>query len=142
VGEVCVLENGDVGELGESGIQKAGRVRSGRVHVFNRRALPPRVLEERTAVAARGFVHLTLILDREGRLAEEIALKTRGVLDSVGDEQLLAAAREEVRAALQGLAGRNDEEIEDAAKHAARRALGRVLGFRPVTEATIVRVRS
>src|ERR1700690_41718 len=34
VAGVCVLENGDVGELAASGIRKSGRVNAGRVHEF------------------------------------------------------------------------------------------------------------
>ncbi|HSY24385.1 MAG TPA: ribonuclease J [Polyangiaceae bacterium] len=140
VRDVCVLENGDVGELDDSGLRKAGRVRSGRVHVFGRRVVPDRVLDERTAVAARGFVHLTVVLDEQGRLARDIAFTSRGVLDGTNDRGLIEAALDEARAALAGWRDPKDEEVEESVNQAVRRALGRVLGFRPVTETTLVRL--
>jgi len=65
--DVCVLENGDVGELGEGPLRKTGRVTSGRVHVFARRVLPPAVLGERAALAAHGAAHVVVSVDAAGR---------------------------------------------------------------------------
>ena len=48
-----VLENGDVGVLGEHGLRKDGRVQTGRVHVWAGRALPPSVLQGATAPSRR-----------------------------------------------------------------------------------------
>ena len=140
VPEVCVLENGDVGELDDSGLRKAGRVRSGRVHVFGRRVLPARVIEERTAIASRGFVHLTVVLDERGRLARDIDFRSRGVLDGPNDGALVAAALDEARTALREVRDQDDPTIEEGVNQATRRALGRVLGFRPVAETTVVRL--
>jgi len=76
---------------------------------------------------------------------------TRGVLDETVDAHLLAAARHEVLAALEdGGAGgdgagsgpaRTDAELAEGARQAVRRSLGRVLGFKPVTTASVLRLR-
>jgi ribonuclease J len=147
VPDVCVLENGDVGELGEGTLRKTGRVTAGRVHVFARRALPATVLAERVALAAHGAAHVVIPVDAAGRLAGEVSLVTRGVLDETEDAHLLAAARNEATAALEDLFQRggggtlrSDAELGEAARQAVRRAMSRALGFKPVTTATVLRV--
>ena len=149
VGEVCVLENGDVGEVSNDGdqpLRKAGRVHAGRVHVNGQRALPPAVLRERAALAANGVVHVLVTLDDRGRPVGDVTLVTRGVVDESLDAHVLAAARNEAHAALEELAGdeavtRSDAEASEAARLAVRRALGRVLGFKPVTTVAVLRLR-
>ncbi len=147
VPDVCVLENGDVGELSEDTLRKTGRVPAGRVHVFARRALPATVLAERVALAAHGAAHVVIPVDAAGRLAGQASLVTRGVLDETEDAHLLAAARNEAMAALEELFQRggggilrSDAELGEAARLAVRRALSRALGFKPVTTATVLRV--
>ena len=145
VPEVCVLENGDVAEVSDQPIRKSERVRTGRVHVYAQRPLHPVVLNERQALAAHGIAHIVLPVDDGGRVAGEIALVTRGVLDETLDAHLLAAARNEALAAIEGLipreGGPTDTDLADAARQAVRRSLARVLGFKPVTTATVLRVR-
>jgi ribonuclease J len=146
VPEIAVLENGDVGELGGEGggaLRKSGRVHSGRVHVFAQRALPPSVLHERAGLAARGAAHLVVPVDARGRPAGEIALSTRGVVDETVDAQVLATARTEARAAIEELADgepAGEAVIAETARHAVRRALERVLGFKPSTSVTVLRI--
>jgi len=147
VPDVCVLENGDVGELGEGPLRKTGRVTAGRVHVFARRALGATVLGERAALAAHGAAHVVVPVDAAGRPAGEVSLVTRGVLDETADAHLLAAARNEALAALEELFERggggvlrSDAELGEAARQAVRRALSRALGFKPITTVTVLRV--
>jgi ribonuclease J len=147
VAQVCVLENGEVGELDADGLSKSGRVHAGRIHVFAQRVLPHNVLHERAALASHGTAHVVVQVDERGRLAGDIALSTRGVLDEVLDAQLLLAARQEAATSIEELADCGRGEVVDvpavaeAARQAVRRALGRVLGFKPVTTTTVLRVR-
>ncbi len=147
VSDVAVLENGDVGELDAEGpLVKAGRVHHGRVHVWNRRALPPSVLQERIAAAAHGTAHVVMQVDAKGRLRGEVTVATKGVIDETADAHVLASARHEAEMAVDALAdgggGGPVEEpaIAEAARQAVRRAFGRVLGFKPVTTVTVVRL--
>jgi ribonuclease J len=147
VPEVCLLENGDVATLDAEGLRKSGRVRSGRVHVFAGRPLPDQVIAERAALAAQGSVHVAVPVDAGGRLAGDIAVSTRGVVDEAAEAALLESAKREARTALDELllAGdgadrRDDAQIADAARLAVRRTLARALGFKPVTVASLVRV--
>jgi ribonuclease J len=148
VDEVCVLENGDVGELGQHGelpLRRVGRAHAGRVHVFAKRALPPNVLHERAGLAARGAAHVVIPVDARGRLAGDIALSTRGVVDETLDPHVLASARGDARAAVDELTSGEtgdptNEDVTEAARHAVRRAFDRVLGFKPVTTVTVLRI--
>jgi ribonuclease J len=151
VPEVCVLENGDVGDVDGEGLRKSGRTHSGRVHVFARRAIPSNVVHERSVLASRGGAHVVVRVDALGVLAGEIVLTTHGVVDGDLDASLVASARREATAAVQDLSGMaadrapgaappGDGDIAEAARQAVRRAFGRVLGFKPVTTATVLRL--
>src|SRR4029077_6139276 len=83
---------------------KAGRFHAGRAHVFAQRVLPPNVLHERAALASHGGAHVVIPIDPRGRLAGDIALATRGVVDEKRDAHILAAARREAAAAVDELA--------------------------------------
>jgi len=150
VPEVCVLENGDVADVDGDGLRKGGRVRSGRVHMFAGRTLPESVVHERSGLASHGGAHILVHVDALGCLAGEVILATHGVLDDELDADLLVVARRAARAAVEELsspAGRArpavpppDDEIAEVARQAVRHALGRVLGFKPLTTATVLRV--
>jgi ribonuclease J len=149
VTEVEVLENGDVGELGpspEEPLRKAGRAPAGRVHVFAKRPIPARVLQERSGLAARGAAHAVVAVDADGCVSGDIRLSTRGVFDEELDSQLLERARAEARTAVEELArsGRGDakadEPIAEAVRLAVRRTIERALGFKPATVVTVLRI--
>jgi ribonuclease J len=152
VRDVCVLENGDVCEVGPDALVRTDRVHSGRVHVFGGRSVSAGVLHERTALAARGAAHLVVPVDGRGKLSGEVTLVTRGVVDAAQDAHLLASAREEAAAAVEelygsvdartrGMGSPADADIAEAAEQAVRRTLSRVLGFRPLTTAIVLRTR-
>jgi ribonuclease J len=151
VPEVCVLENGDVAHVDAEGMRKGEHVHSGRVHVFAGRALPASVVNERVALAARGEAHVVVPVDALGSLTGDLVLTTHGVVDGTLDGGLLATVRREAHVAVEQLSETTqdgtrratppcDEEIAEAARQAIRRAFGRVLGFKPVTTATVLRV--
>ena len=147
VAQVCVLENGDVGELDGERLEKTGRAPTGRVHVFAQRAIAPGVLRQRAALAAFGAAHVVVPVDDRGRLAGEVTLTTQGVVDEAADEHLLAAARSEAARAVEALAGASppahvldEAALAGAACQAVRRAFNRVLGFKPLTTSTVLRV--
>jgi ribonuclease J len=146
VPEVCVLENGDVAEVDEGPLRKAGRVPSGRVHVFAQRALADSVLTERAALAAHGAAHVVVPVDATGAIVGGVALVTRGVLDEARDASLLDEARAAAAVAVEGLRTAGgvpvEADVAEVARQAVRRTLGRALGFKPVTTATVLRIRS
>jgi ribonuclease J len=145
VPEVTVLENGDIAAFDGTAVRKEGRVRAGRVHVIGGRVLPHQVIAERTALASLGSVHVAVPLDQQGKLAGDISVATRGVIDESADGDLLVAARRDAHAALQELlaAGKDPPDeaiISETVRLAVRRVLAKTLGFKPVTIASLVRV--
>jgi len=137
VPDVLVIENGDVASLEGGKLAKEERVASGRVHTFGGRAVPARVLRERTQLAAEGaaFALVSIGVARDPK----VRLVTRGVIDEAEDHAVLDDARREVRqAVVDGLArGDDDELLAEAARLAVRRAFARAVGFKPLTVAQI-----
>jgi ribonuclease J len=135
VQHTCVLENGDVAELGENGVQKNGKVQVGRVHVAFGRAIPPAQLRERVILAAEGVVAVTIVM-RDGKPDARVA--TRGAIDEVAEARVLDDAKREAARAFAeadtpgGLA--RDERVRLAVRHVFREAIG----FKPITIVTIV----
>jgi ribonuclease J len=145
VKDVTVLEDGDVGTLGTDGLRKSGRVRAGRVNLSAGRVLPAQVIAERAAIAAMGAVHVAVPLDARGKLAGEISVAARGVLDEAAHGDVMQSARRDARAAIGELLAApgplpDHGRIAETARLAVRRTLARALGFKPVTVATLVRV--
>ena len=146
VGEVTILEDGDVGVLGEHGLRKDGRVKTGRVHIWAGRALPPSVLKDRLAIAQGGVAMVVVPVDARGGLAGEVAIDSRGVLDAEMSPGLLLGAQREAREAL-GALGRpapgspyDPTAVAETVRAAVRRSFGRSLGFKPVTVVQLIRV--
>jgi ribonuclease J len=148
VTDVQVIEDGDVAVLdsSEPTLRREGRWAAGRVHVFAGRAIAAQTIRERQAMAQEGVATVVVPLDTGGRLVGEIGIATRGVLDEEADAGILATARAEAREAIAEVPRLapdrpNDEaSIAEAARLAVRRALGRALGFKPVTVVQVVRV--
>ena len=141
VGDVCVLENGDVATLGSDAIAKSSTVPTGRVHVWDGHPVEPSVLDARTQLAAEGVALVVVPVDGRGAVAGEITLSTLGVVDEATSAQLLDEARRETRAAIAELAPsvRDDASIALAARRAVRRVVHRARGFKPNVVVTVRR---
>jgi ribonuclease J len=146
VGDVTILENGEVGVLEGDGLHKEGRVPHGRVHVWAGRVVPPSVIRERQSIAQEGVALVVVTVDGRGDPVGEVAIQTRGILDPNVSAGLLAGAQRDAHDALQELPrsgpGRSNDEaaISEAVRLAVRRAFARALGFKPVTVVQVVRV--
>ncbi len=142
VGEICLLENGDIAELTKEAFSKVDRMVVPRVYVHMGREIPRSVVKDRQALAAEGVVFVVVTIDAKGKLVGDPLVLSRGVVDSVEGRDLLEAAQLEVKQAIGGLskAAANDEAaIESAAKLTARRVIGRAVGYKPTTIATVRR---
>jgi ribonuclease J len=146
VGDVTILENGEVGVLDTHGVRKEGQVAHGRVHVWAGRVIAPSVLRERQAIAQEGVALVVVTVDGRGDPVGDVAIQTRGVLDLNVSPGLLLGAQRDAHDALQELPrsgpGRTNDEaaIAEAVRLAVRRSFGRSLGFKPVTVVQVVRV--
>jgi ribonuclease J len=134
VKQTCVLENGDVATLDDSGVEKTGRVSVGRVCCAFGREMPPAQVRERVILAGEGVVAVTVV-ERAGA-EPDVRLATRGTIDESADAVVLAEAR---RAALAALADETStEEREERVRVAVRHAFRTAIGFKPLTIVTIV----
>ncbi len=110
--------------------------------------LPAQVIAERSALAAQGAVHVAVPIDAQGRLAGEIAVATRGVIDEGADGELLEAARKHARSALEDLLAtapavgplQDERDRRGGTPSRCGESLAKTLGFKPVTTASLVRV--
>jgi ribonuclease J len=135
VEHTCVIENGTVATLDESGIRKTGTVHAGRVHCAFGRAIPPPQLRERVILAGEGVVAVTVV-ERTGK-APDVRIMTRGAIDELAEKSILDDACEAARAALRSEATEphvKEERVRIAVRHVFRESIG----FKPMTLVTIV----
>ncbi len=140
VPDAMVIENGDSAWLGESGLDRGEPVATGRVRTYAKRAISGQVIDDRRALADAGIVTCALLLDASGELVMDPQLASQGVIEAAGEARVIAAAVEEIRAALAALGPpRTDERVAEAARLAVRRVYGKVLGKRPLAVAQVLR---
>ena len=138
VENVSVIENGRIAELSEGRLDTTSTARTGRVHVWAGRPIPPAVLREREVLAEEGFASCAVVIDAAGAAAE-ISLVTRGVIDEAANPGELAAAKTAVRLAIAELgAHADDARIGEQARLAVRRVFSKATGKKPMT---VVHVR-
>ncbi len=149
VEESFVVTNGHALKLapGEPGI--VGEVPAGRLGLDGERLVPmdTPMLDERRRLTFAGMVFVTVILDRKGRLAADPVVSLQGLAAEEADEaEIRDAVADEVAEALSGARrgkGRHrlgEDETAERARLAARRAVRRLTGKRPVCEVHLARL--
>jgi len=146
VGHAPVIANGDVLRLTREGAEVVGQVPAGRLAVDGTRLVPldGEDMRFRHRMLWNGSAVLTLVVDRDGRLAAEPQLTAQGLLTEAPEDLALADQVlddvEDAVAALPRARARDDEELRETARRAVRRALRRLLGKRPPTDVHLVRL--
>ncbi len=79
VGEVLVIENGDVAKLDRAELAPAGRVPTGRVATWEGSVVGEAALRDRRLLARAGAITVGLALDSSGRIAGRPSIQARGV---------------------------------------------------------------
>lgn len=142
VENVVVIENGEVVALrGGGGLEKTGREPVGRVATWAGFEVSDEVISQRRALGRAGAVHITLILDSRGHMADAPSVWAQGVVGEDDQPSLVRAVALEVAKAVQshaGSRGRNagTDAMVEAARIAARRAVELRTGRRPVCAVT------
>lgn len=144
VPEVLVIENGQTALVDEHAVSLGESVAVGRVATCGGREIASSVLKEREALGRGGVAHVTIIVDRGGRLLEPPIVVARGVHDETSAPAALRAAARRVAESIEGrpwggVAEPSDEVLGEIAKSAVRRALEDYGGRRPAALATVVR---
>jgi ribonuclease J len=141
VGEVILIENGQVASVDADRMRPGGRVLVGRVATWEGAPIGEHVLRDRRLLSRGGALTIGLALDSKRRLAGKPSIQARGV--ALGDDEAstLRFVALEVAKALDDAPGaRDDDAIAEIARLAARRAVETRTGRKPVCLVTIVRV--
>lgn len=135
VPEVCVIENGHVAEVAGDRIAIGPTFKTGRVHVWASREIPPPVIREREVLAEEGFASCALHIDAFGEV-QGLSLVTRGVLDEAAHPEEIEATEIAVRRAIaemNHLARGDDARVAEQARLAIRRSFAKSRGKKPMT---------
>ena len=139
--DTCVLENGNTAWLAaDSGLSRGEDVAKGRVRVFAKREIAAQTLDARRSLAECGVVVCSLLVDGRGKLVGRPRLDERGVTNDRERTRLLEDVAREIEHAIADLGPPlTDERIEETARFAIRRVVGKAVGRRPVPVVQVTR---
>jgi ribonuclease J len=145
VGQGLAISNGSLVRLKADGAEIMEHVHVGRIGLDGKAFLPldSEVMRVRHRTIWNGAAVVSLAINRRGELLGEPQVTVHGLLNEADHSDELAALREAVRSAVQGvpLAERGeDQPLKDAARIALRRAVHASHGKKPVTDVHLVRV--
>jgi ribonuclease J len=143
VGDVLVIENGELAEVDDAGVRKVDTFRVGRIAVDSAGELADATLRERGALGELGVVAVSVTVDARGRPAGPVAIASRGVLDEATRPHVIEAAKRDVHDALRTWPWSSerptDDEVREVARLAVRRSLARATQTKPVAIPLLVR---
>ncbi len=146
VPQAPVITNGDILRLSGGHAQVVGQVHSGRLAVDGTRLAPidAEMLRQRQRMLWNGSAVVTLVVDEDGALLADPQLAAPGVIDdSEADVELAEDIIDLVADAVASLPlamRRDDEEMRETARRAARRGFREWRGKRPPTTVHLVRL--
>jgi ribonuclease J len=97
---MVIIDNGDVVEVSEDGIQVKGKVPSGIELVDNSGVVKANVLKERQQLAEDGIVTIAAAVNWEGKLSAKPEVHLRGVVTSMERDRLQGIVRETLESLL------------------------------------------
>jgi ribonuclease J len=148
VPESFVVTNGHALKLAPGTPGIVGEVATGRVGLDGDRLVPmdSGLLDERRRMTFAGSVFVTVMVDGTGRLADDPVVSLQGLAMEESDEaEICEAVADEVAEALsrdrrgKGRHPKGEETVVGRARIAARRAVRRLTGKKPVCEVHFVR---
>jgi ribonuclease J len=140
VGEVLVIENGEVAEVSDTGLSPEGKVAAGRVATWEGLPIAGSVLKERRSLARAGIVSIALVIDGKGRLLAPPSVQGRGVIADEADPTALRFVALEIAKALDNAGPRDDGATSELARLAARRAIEAKTGKKPLCLVSVTRL--
>lgn len=145
VQQPLVIQNGDMVRLTPNGATIVDEVPVGRLASDGKGLLPLGgiALKDRRRVILNGSAVVTLVLDRQGRLAAPSAISLIGLVEEVAASAALPFLRDAAERAVSDLpAGprRDDDAVRDAVRRALRRLINERFGKRPLIEIHLVRI--
>jgi ribonuclease J len=136
VPQAVVILNGQMLRLAPGAAEIIDETPSGRLHLDGRMLVheDEGFARARRSLGFAGFIGVTLVLDRKGRLAADPALHMEGIPDAVQ-----GPVREAIARAAGGKRGR-DGDLEEQVRIAARRAANEIWGKKPMVRVQTVEV--
>jgi ribonuclease J len=136
VPQAIVALNGQMVRLAPNGAEIIDETPSGRLHLDGRLLVheDDGYARLRRSLGFAGFIGVTLVLDRKGRLAADPVVHLEGIPDSVHEPVRDAVAR-----AANGKRGR-DGDLQETVRIAARRAANEIWGKKPIVRVKTVEV--
>ena len=101
VPEVLVIENGETAVVSPEGLVRGAAVPVGRIATHDGIEIADAVLREREVLARGGVAHVTLVVDKKGKLAGPPIVVGRSLFDEATTPGALRAAAREVARAIE-----------------------------------------
>ena len=102
------------------------------------------VVRARRRMTFTGVAVATVVLDKEGELAQTPQISAPGIVDTIGEDAVMhGEAISAIVEAVEKMSGRqrfNNGKLEEVISRAARRVFRAETGKRPIVEVHIVRV--
>ena len=136
VPQAIVAMNGQMVRLAPDGAEIIDETPSGRLHLDGRLLVheDDGYARLRRSLGFAGFIGVTLVLDRKGRLAAEPVVHLEGIPETVH-----GPVRDAVARAANGKRNR-DEDLQETVRIAARRAANEIWGKKPIVRVQTVEV--
>lgn len=143
VQQAVVAENGGMIHLAPGRAEIVGQVPIGRLAVDGNRLVPldGALVRDRNRAIYNGSAMVTVVLDKKGRVRDEVQVSTLGVMEA-GDEDALGVVREtveEIIVAMPAAKRADDGAVKEAVRIAVRRVFRDRFDKRPVTSVHLVR---
>ncbi|HMJ54390.1 MAG TPA: ribonuclease J [Polyangiaceae bacterium] len=142
VGQVLVIENGQVAEVSDTNLSPLGKVGTGRVATWEGMPISGSVLKERRSLARAGIVSIALVVDGKGQVLAPPSVQGRGVIADEADPATLRFVALEIAKALNNAASSDDGALAELARLVARRAIEGKTGRKPLCLVTVTRLAS
>jgi ribonuclease J len=142
VGEVLVIEDGEVAKVSDAGLSAIGRVGAGRVATWEGMTIVAPVLKERRSLARAGVLSIALVVDDAGRAVAPPSVQGRGVMADEADPVTFRFVALEIAKALENAAPRDDSALGELARLVARRAIEAKTGRKPLCLVNVTRVKN
>jgi ribonuclease J len=143
VRDVLVIENGEICDRFDHGLARAGVTRVGKIAVDSAGELAQVIMRDRALLGALGVVAVAVVVDERGRPVQKPGIATRGVLDEPASWDALDEAQREVQSTLEthpwSTERPGDDELREVTRLAARRAIARYVGHKPIALAIVLR---
>ncbi len=145
VAHAIVNENGGMIRLAPGTPEVIDHVPSGRLVYDGNRMIPMQGEAMRSRVQGlwNGTAVVTICIDKDGRPIGDMMISTTGMLEPDEEDRVLDQVADDVYEAIERLpkrAMKDDEEVSETVRLAARRAFRRLLDKKPITDVHLIRI--